>query len=276
MEPAACEFLEETESTNLSLRSRVEALLTEDRPIPQGLCVATLNQTAGRGRQGRDWEAMPGDSLALSVLVRFGDEGLSAGWLPLIAGAAVARVLRNAMPGSPIGVKWPNDVLVIRADGDERKICGILCEVLPAPGPGLLVAVGMGVNLFAHEVRLPVESATSVRAEFDRLGDDAGRNEWFSASHPEPFTSEIIANIKHELLTIVQEASTNPAAVRDLIQSDSVTIGTEVHVHLHEGVLEGTAIGYASDGSLTVRTTDGEEHTVSAGDVEHVRRRARE
>src|ERR1700739_1157355 len=57
-------FLEETDSTN-----RVVAELAA-AGAPEGLVVAADLQTAGRGRLDRTWEAEPGTSLLVSILLR--------------------------------------------------------------------------------------------------------------------------------------------------------------------------------------------------------------
>ena len=103
-----------------------------------GHLVAAGEQTAGRGRQGRRWEAPPGGALLASILLRprAGAEGV-----PLAAGLAVTDAL--ARLGVEARLKWPNDVL---AGGG--KLAGILAEVEPAaPGPGVAVVLGIGVNL---------------------------------------------------------------------------------------------------------------------------------
>ena len=108
---------------------------------PDFSVVVTGNQTAGRGRLGRRWVAPAGSSLATSVLLRPvlpGGEPLAIkhyGWLPLIAGAAMARALQPLVPGR-VGLKWPNDVQI-----DGLKVCGVLAELVP---PGDAVVIGSG------------------------------------------------------------------------------------------------------------------------------------
>src|SRR6266536_2164586 len=38
--------------------------------VPEGLVIAAEAQTAGKGRQGRSWQARPGAALTFSVLLR--------------------------------------------------------------------------------------------------------------------------------------------------------------------------------------------------------------
>lgn len=127
-------------STNAELRALA---LGGAEGAPHGTLVAAAEQTAGRGRAGRGWETPPGTALAMSVLIRdFGRdrEALPLGWLPLLAGSAVTATLQPLFgAGLRVGTKWPNDVHV-RDEGDAeagrpgRKLCGILCEVVPG-GP---------------------------------------------------------------------------------------------------------------------------------------------
>ena len=105
-----------------------------------GTLVTAGEQTAGRGRQGRDWATPPGGAIAASLILREFDE-----LLPLRAGLAVADV---AGPGAL--VKWPNDVWI-----DGRKVAGILAE---ARGPSWAV-LGIGVNVALDPATLPPDVA---------------------------------------------------------------------------------------------------------------------
>jgi BirA family biotin operon repressor/biotin-[acetyl-CoA-carboxylase] ligase len=115
--------LRETDSTNERARELAE------RGAPHGTLVTATTQTAGRGRQGRRWEAPPGTALLCSLVVRRHDELLS-----LRAGLAVADVA-----GADARVKWPNDVLL-----EGRKVAGVLVEGRAHEG---WAVVGIGVNV---------------------------------------------------------------------------------------------------------------------------------
>jgi BirA family transcriptional regulator, biotin operon repressor / biotin---[acetyl-CoA-carboxylase] ligase len=117
--------LRETDSTNERARALAAA------GAPHGTLVTAGTQTAGRGRQGRRWEAPPGSALLCSLVLRRVDE-----LLPLRAGLAVAD-----LAGETARVKWPNDVLVA-----ARKVAGVLVEARPQDGWAVL---GIGVNLVA-------------------------------------------------------------------------------------------------------------------------------
>ena len=96
---------------------------------PHGTLVTADEQTAGRGRQGREWTAPPRSAVLMSVVLRELDE-----MLPLAAAVAVAE----ALPGGA-RIKWPNDVWI-----DGRKVAGILVEGRPQEGWAVL---GVGLNV---------------------------------------------------------------------------------------------------------------------------------
>src|SRR4051812_18525737 len=108
------EVLDRIASTNSELMQRAAA------GASSGTVIAAEWQTAGRGRHGRAWHALPGAALTFSLLWRFEQgAGFLAG-LSLAAGIAVMRVL-DAHRVRDTGLKWPNDVL-----WRGRKLAGIL------------------------------------------------------------------------------------------------------------------------------------------------------
>ncbi len=238
---------EHTDSTNAHLRRDVES---DPAAHPHLSVVLTTDQRAGRGRLDRTWIAPPGSALAISVLLRAGAVPVAArGWIPLIAGAAMADAVAAQLPGSEVGLKWPNDVLV-----DGRKISGILAEVLP--GPDGDVIVGAGVNTTMAEVDLPVATATSFAVAGERADDD-----------------RLIADYLGGLRDGIAELAVGGAtpALRGRISASCTTIGQEVAVSLPGGdTVTGIAQRLDEDGRLVVGAA-GATIAVGAGDVVHVR-----
>lgn len=103
--------------------------------------VLAVTQTAGRGRQGRRFFSPPGAGLYLSLLQPLPGGMSGAAGLTEYAAVCVARVVKQ-LTGLECGIKWVNDVFC-----GGRKVCGILCEILPGPGGGLGLIVGIGVNI---------------------------------------------------------------------------------------------------------------------------------
>ncbi|HET6213739.1 MAG TPA: biotin--[acetyl-CoA-carboxylase] ligase, partial [Micromonosporaceae bacterium] len=151
----ALELHAETASTN------ADAAAAARRGAPEGLIVVAERQTAGRGRLGRRWESPARAGLAVSVLLRPGLAGIPAkryGWLPLLAGLALAETVVR-LGEVDASVKWPNDVLV-----GDRKCGGILAEVVgPALPGGDAVVIGIGLNVSVRVGELPDPEATSLQ-----------------------------------------------------------------------------------------------------------------
>jgi BirA family biotin operon repressor/biotin-[acetyl-CoA-carboxylase] ligase len=122
-------------STNARARELAEA------GAAHGTLVTAGEQTAGRGRQGREWVTPRGVAIAASLVVRSFDA-----LLPLRAGLAVADIA-----GPQALVKWPNDVWI-----EGRKIAGILAEARADEW----AVLGIGVNVAADPATLPPLAGT--------------------------------------------------------------------------------------------------------------------
>ncbi|WP_323099280.1 biotin--[acetyl-CoA-carboxylase] ligase [Intrasporangium sp. YIM S08009] len=230
--------------------------------------VLTDHQTGGRGRLGRVWEVPDRASVAVSAAVPVTDttdasDASGLGWLPLLAGLALARAITatTARAGHALSprLKWPNDVL-LPEDGD-RKVSGILCELVDVPGPTprRAVVVGTGVNVDQDRDELPVDTATSVALTGVRV-----RRE------------DVVVAYLHELAALVGPgvgARLGADGAREAYREACSTLGQVVRVHLPVGeAVEGTAVAVDDTGALVVDTPSG-RRTFAAGDVVHVRRR---
>ncbi|RKQ89869.1 BirA family biotin operon repressor/biotin-[acetyl-CoA-carboxylase] ligase [Mycolicibacterium mucogenicum 261Sha1.1M5] len=285
------EWRDESPSTNAELRELAAEADRAGAPLPHGTVLLTDNQTAGRGRLTRGWEVLPGRALAVSVLVRgyghrdgaaaggaaaWGD--LGPGWLPFIAGAAVnaafqplftAAAARDETEAMRVGMKWPNDIHV-RDEEDAvagrtgKKLCGILCELLP-DGSAI---IGMGMNLLTPEWELPTERATSLLA----AGADVGGAESFADPLGAGLADRVVAAVTAEISRLAELAAREPEAIRIRAARHSLTLGSEVRVHLPgDEIVDGRARALADDGALIVDLPTGGTLTVNAGDVQHLR-----
>ena len=157
-------FFDSTGSTNdvaLSLAQNTDA---------EGTIVLADHQTAGRGRQGRDWFSPPGGGLYVSVILRPAsartDEGRAATLLTLAAGVALAEAVESVTALRP-DIKWPNDLLV-----GTRKLAGILAEA--AAGDASTVVLGYGINVTGDAYPSQIRPrATSLESELGRPIDRA-------------------------------------------------------------------------------------------------------
>ncbi len=259
--------LDETYSTNDDL---VELASAEQ--LQEFTVVATINQTAGRGRLGRAWVAPSGTSLAASVLVRPQDASVPLeryGWIPLIAGLAMTRAVRRLVPEHRVTLKWPNDVLI-----NGLKVSGVLSELLP---DGRSVVVGAGLNLTIPADALPVPTATSLA--LNGVPDAAGslgdlalaaylgelRRLWTV------FTAEELGDAG-----VVDEELGNAAdggGIRAAVSEACSTLGQSVRVDLPDGTEQkGIAMDLDESGRLRISIgSNGRTQTVAAGDITHLR-----
>jgi len=107
-------------------------------------------QTHGRGRQGKFWQSSVGASLTFSLSLPLAPADWSG--LSLAVGLALADVLDPPVAGQAprLGIKWPNDLLLLDPGptGTDigRKLGGILIETVQI-GEHRMAVVGVGLNL---------------------------------------------------------------------------------------------------------------------------------
>ncbi|SCE74256.1 biotin--[acetyl-CoA-carboxylase] ligase [Micromonospora mirobrigensis] len=258
------ELRAETGSTNADV---VDAARAGE---PEGLVLVAERQTAGRGRRGRVWQSPPRAGIATSVLLRPGEadpeRGWSPiapaayGWLPLLAGVAVAEAVA-LLAELDAGLKWPNDLLI-----DGAKCAGVLAEAVPGNGPtqppAIVVGIGLNVTLRADE--LP-ENPTGLPATSLLL---AGA----TATDRDPLLRALLRALA-DWYARWRSAGGDAVAcgLRDAYLAACATVGREVRVLLPDGAeFRGTATGVDADGQLIVRGPDGERR-LAAGDVLHLR-----
>ena len=216
--------------------------------------LATTNQTAGRGRLGREWIAPRGKTFAVSVLVA--PEGATVGslsWMPLIAGLAMARAVRSMIADREVTLKWPNDVQI-----EGMKVAGILSELVSG---GTGVIVGAGLNLTIQRRELPTSSSTSLLLEGAEPGVDLALSSYLTE-----FKKLVDVFVAGELDPV-------ESGIAEAIRSECGTIGRRVRVELPGGgSIFGTAETVDDLGQLAVRDdANGTVQHVAAGDVTHLR-----
>ncbi len=249
--------LRRTDSTNE--RARALALAG----APHGTLVTAAEQTAGRGRQGRRWSAPTGSALLMSLLLRDPPP-----LLPLIAAVAACDVA-----GAETRVKWPNDVVVVRAtrvaqpaadrlaetgmraEGEclpasvgplvssqtLAKLAGILIEGRPQEGWAVL---GIGLNVAVRIEQLPTE-----------LRDTA-------ATLGQP--PEAIEPLLGRLLAALERRLGEPAAqILEAWRARDALCGRDVAWAKGRGRAE----GIDGEGRLVVRLPGGGRAALDAGEV---------
>lgn len=217
----------------------------------EGLCVIAHQQTAGRGRHGRNWVSEKNSGLYFSIILR---PKFDPKYLPLITlmtGVAVCDTLKEI--GVNPDIKWVNDLLV-----KEKKICGILAETVETAS-GLAVIVGIGINLtsrnFTDEI---ADTATSIEAEIAK-----------KVSQDE--IVEILTRYLIYFYEMLKQEDRRAEILQEWQKRSTYFSGKGVRVTLPDSVVEGITDGLEENGALRVKTRDDSVKIIQAGDVERLR-----
>lgn len=209
------------------------------------LWIATRRQTAGRGRRGRSWTGLDGNLFTTGLFTLQCDPARAAE-LSFAAAIAVADVCdRVSHDVLRTRLKWPNDVLF-----DGRKIAGILLESGQAPGGGLWLGIGIGLNLKAApaDVERPAISLAEAGLELDRET---------ALEH----LAEAFDRIRLKWLT------EGFGAVRDLWLARAWGLGERCEARLSDETLTGVFADLGPDGAMRLDLDTGGRRYISAGDV---------
>jgi len=238
--------LPETASTNQFALEMIARGDAED-----GLIVWADRQTAGRGRQGREWLSLPGN-LLVSFVVDPGRSLGEAAQLSFVAALSVADTVCTWQPAPESGqvtCKWPNDVLI-----SGRKCAGILLETATPPGgAGPRVVIGIGLNL-ANAPETAQYPTTAIERAWGIVVEPAS-------------ALEVLARRLDHWRSVWQASGFS--AVREAWMGLAHGIGQPVAVRLANREQSGMFAGIDDTGALRLETADGIE-TVSAGDVHFV------
>jgi BirA family transcriptional regulator, biotin operon repressor / biotin---[acetyl-CoA-carboxylase] ligase len=213
---------------------------------PDGTLVLADEQTAGRGRLGRQWLAPPTSSLLLSLVLRPNLEPRQMQRLAMITSLAACQAIDSATRLTT-SIKWPNDLQI-----SGRKVGGMLCEAGLSGQHLDYVVVGLGINVNLNPADLGqiLAPSTSLSRE---LGHELERLPLLVA-----FLETLEDNYQRlRSGWLPYEAWRNRLA----------TLGQEVQVGLPGQVIYGLAEDVDADGSLLVRQADGSLIAVLVGDV---------
>ncbi len=228
-------------STNTVLVERVRA----GQALPDGFVLAAREQTAGRGRSGRRWQARPGRDLTFSVLVRAPITFPHIASLPMAAALGIAAALEAL--GVSVQTKWPNDLLVAR-----RKICGVLAE--SCGSDVAVVGIGLNVNMRSEEAAEIDQPATSIAME---TGEEYDVDE--ALGFVLPRVEEWIDRWR----------SSGFSGLRTAWTQRCIQVGEYVEVGDGTARQTGMLLGFGDAGQMLLREDDGRQREVWVGDVTH-------
>lgn len=228
------EVLPTIDSTNSELMRRAR-----DGMAAPTLLVA-IEQTAGRGRRGREWVSTPGASLTMSLSLPLQPADWSG--LSLAVGVSLAESLHP-----DVRLKWPNDLW-----WNDHKLGGILVETANV-GPERVAVVGVGLNI-TTPVLAPMQTPAMGTAAMPPVGL---QHVW---ARPGATAGDALMRLVNPLVRDVLAfermgfaAFRSRFAARDALQGRRVV--------LSDGQ-SGVADGVRDDGALWLRTASGQEAVV--------------
>ncbi len=222
------EVLPAIDSTNSELMRRARA---GDR---SPTLLVALEQSAGRGRRGKQWQSRPGASLTFSLGLPLQPADWSG--LSLAVGVSLAESLHP-----DVKLKWPNDLWL-----QGRKLGGILVEVAVS-GERRHAVIGVGLNVeLPGPLPAPADEAVALPpvppAALQELlpGRDAG--DWLAA---------VVPALTRDLQRFEQQGF---AAFAARFAARDALAGLELR--LSDGQ-QGRGAGVGPDGALRLRTAGG-------------------
>ncbi len=227
------------DSTNVQAR-----LIAESSTDRADTWVVAGEQSAGRGRRGREWSSNAGNFFGSKLW--FPKKSVNFSMLPYQVALAIRETLvKLGAANDVVKCKWPNDILI-----NEKKASGVLIEASTGTGgkPDYVV-IGIGINLvhFPEEAQFP---ATSLMRE---TGIAADINTVF----------QILSNELNGLLSV----DDNEAVIRAW-ENESWGLGQVRQVNLIDERFEAKLLSLRPDGGLLVRKLSrDEELIIYAGDI---------
>jgi BirA family biotin operon repressor/biotin-[acetyl-CoA-carboxylase] ligase len=224
--------LDSVDSTNAYAKTLINKVET---PV----VIVADEQTAGRGRYDRVWQAGRGN-LMMSLLLDADKHVEQLGQLSFVASLALAQVIDD----DAVTLKWPNDVMF-----GGKKMAGILIEALESGGDVSHVIIGVGVNISSHPEDA-LFSATSLNTEHIVRDRDELMN-----SYIECFG------------VLYKEWLTDFSSIRSAWLAKCGHIGDKIVVKSASTQKEGVFMGLGLDGELLLQLSDGKQEAINTGDV---------
>lgn len=192
------------------------------------ICEYADRQSSGRGRLGRSFISESGGIyFTFSVPLTGAEKNIA--FLTGVAGLCVCRALEEFC-GAKALIKWPNDIIL-----NDRKICGILCELVSSPC-GLTAVCGIGIN--NRRCTFPAELAEKAASL-----EDSG----FIIRDAEEFIAYTVRSVYSEVYENGVLSSADNSVIGEL-REKSWSVGREA---LYADRL-GTVTGINSDGSVRI------------------------
>lgn len=234
-------YLDVIDSTNTMAKALAE------EGYPSGTLVVADQQTAGKGRRGREWESPKDCGIFMTMMLKPDIVPNNASMLTLVAALAQAKALAE-ITGEDVRIKWPNDIVL-----NGKKIVGILTEMSAQFDYINHIVIGIGINV--NNTSFPESIQDMATSLFLETGKHFKRSEIIARTW-EYFEEYYELFLETEDLSALQKEY------------------NAMLVNMHKGVkvldpkepFEGKAMGITKNGELIVDTWESRK-LVSSGEV---------
>lgn len=236
---------DQIDSTNKYLNE-----IAHQNPAESAIFCLAEQQTAGKGRRGRQWVSPFGSNCYLSLLWRFEEGPASLSGLSLAIGVAVIRALKKQNIQG-VGLKWPNDIF-----WQQKKLGGILLEVSGESNGPCSAVIGLGLNLYLSD-----DEAVTIDQDWTDINKVADGSITISRN-------KLLASLMDEILQVCQDytSKTFTAYSKEWRSYDCMQ-NQQVDVFLGKQTISGTIKGINDDGLLLLQNDVGEIKHYASGEV---------
>ncbi len=235
-----------TDSTNNA------ALALAAKGAAHGTVVLAEEQTAGRGRFGRNWFSEKSSGIYASVILRPPLAPSAAPMMTLMAAVAAHQAV-STTTGLPVDIRWPNDLLV-----NGKKVCGILTEMNAEVDRLHALVIGMGINVNHQEIPAELrEIATSLSLESGKA---------VSRTH---LLVTLLKELERKYHLLLDEGGA--AITRRWSAASTFAEGRRIRVRTNAGEFLATTAGLEPSGALRIRREDGREEAMVSGEIAEVK-----
>jgi BirA family biotin operon repressor/biotin-[acetyl-CoA-carboxylase] ligase len=222
------------DSTNLEAKR-----IIDKNPNANNFVVTALNQTAGRGRSGKEWVSDEGN-LFFSIILD-GRKFANPAELSIVSAFVLYKIFRSYNLDAKI--KWPNDIYI-----NQMKISGILLEKHKEN-----IIIGVGVNVVSH----PEYIENSIAKSATNLHD----------LKVEISPLELLQDYLHEFEDMMEIYTAYGISFSEQnLQDIFYNFGKEIKINIAGEVITGQFVNLNSKCELILKTSDSIKN-ISMGEV---------
>jgi BirA family biotin operon repressor/biotin-[acetyl-CoA-carboxylase] ligase len=217
--------------------------------LKDGAVIISEEQTAGRGRLGRNWVSPLYKGIWMSIILKPDINPIYVSKITQVVAAAVNRAFFEL--GIENKIKWPNDIIV-----NSKKVCGILTEMNAEINHVNYVVVGIGINVNLDNKDIPEDlrlKASSLRIE---SGKEFNRKK---------VVAEILNKLEPLYKEFVESNDLNKSI--EICRENSILIGREVKIVDRNEVYLAYVCGLSDEGYLIIKDKNGNTKELISGEI---------